>query len=173
MRFSLKRILLNFYFALQIFVVSMGLLCGFDSYARIDIIQENIPSGVEEVKNSIVLLQFYQGKSIIEGTGFILEDGILVTNAHFLHDIVSEINTDLSYIKIFQERQLLDAQVISIQALDPVHDLALLNIKGSEIPPPIKKPRGKLNLTKEQLFFVGYPKGKLKAMGQKGPIEIF
>ncbi|MGI9549346.1 MAG: bifunctional trypsin-like peptidase domain-containing/SEL1-like repeat protein, partial [Bdellovibrionales bacterium] len=64
-------------------------------------------------------------------------------------------------------------QVTSIQALDPVHDLALLNIKGSEIPPAIKKPRRKVDLTKEKLFFVGYPNGKLKAMGQKGTIEIF
>ena len=49
----------------------------------------------------------------------------------------------------------------------------MLNIKGSEISPAIKKPRKKLDLKKQQLFFVGYPKGKLKVMGQKGPIEIF
>ena len=58
MRFLLKRILLNFYLVLQVFTVSMGLICGFDSYARIDIVQENIPSGVEKVKNSVVLLEF-------------------------------------------------------------------------------------------------------------------
>ena len=36
MRFSFKNILLNFYLVLQIFVVSMGLLCGSFSYAEKD-----------------------------------------------------------------------------------------------------------------------------------------
>ena len=177
MNFALKRILLNFYLILQIFAVSMGLLCSFISYAEKDPLKENIPSDVEEVKNSVVKLFITTNKRRSTGTGFILEDGLLVTNAHVLLDksdsFVNKINSGhLSYIEIFQEGQLLDVQVTSIQALDPIHDLALLNIKG-DIPPVIKKHQGKMDLTKEKLFFVGYPYGKLKAMGQKGPIEIF
>ena len=181
MRFLLKRILLNFYFALQIFTVSMGLLCGSFSYAEKDplkafqnYVKEDIPSSVNKVKSSIVKLRVKKKT----GTGFILENGILATNAHVILDksniFVNQINSGhLIQIKVFQEDQLLDVQVTSIQALDPIHDLALLNVKGSEIPPAIKKPKKKLDLTKEKLFFVGYPHGKLKAMGQKGPIEIF
>ena len=179
---SFKRILLNFYLVLQIFVVSMGLLCGFISYAETDplkefqnLMKENIPSSVERVKNSVVRLDI--GKT--GGTGFILEDGLLVTNVHVLKGLLSKNYFDnkmefdsLSQIKIFQEGQLLDVQVTGIQALDPIHDLALLNIKG-DIPPVIKKPRKKVDLKKEQLFFVGYPYGQLKAIGQKGPIRIF
>ncbi|MGI9548452.1 MAG: trypsin-like peptidase domain-containing protein [Bdellovibrionales bacterium] len=181
---SFKRILLNFYLVLQIFTVSMGLLCGFVSYAEKDplkafqnFVQENIPSGVEKVKNSVVhlFLTTHEGRS--NGTGFILEDGILVTNAHVLLDksysSSNQINSGhLFKIKIFQEGRLLDVQVTSIQAVDPIHDLVLLNIKG-DIPPAIKKSKGEVDLKKEKLFFVGYPHGKLKAMGQKGPIEIF
>ena len=116
------------------------------------------------------------------GTGFILGDGILVTNFHVLKGLLSKsekklyskINPDfLSQIKISQEGQLLDVQITSIQALDMVHDLALLNVKGSEIPPAIKKPQGEVDLKKEKLFFVGYPSGQLKAISQNGPIEIF
>ncbi|MGI9549401.1 MAG: bifunctional trypsin-like peptidase domain-containing/SEL1-like repeat protein [Bdellovibrionales bacterium] len=175
MRFLFKNIFLNFYFVLQIFAISMGLLCGSFSYSEKDIlkdfqnyVKEDIPLEVEEVKNSVVRLGLNQEDYI--GTGFILEDGILVTNVHVLseHELSS-----FNQIKIFQEDQLLDIQVTSIQALDPVYDLALLNIKGSEIPLPIKKPQRKVDLTKEKLFFVGYPHGKLKAIGQKGPIEIF
>ena len=184
MRFPFKRIFLNFYFALQIFVVSIGLLCSFVSYAEIDIAQENIPYDVDEVKNSVVRLVLNQKKTHIPiriGTGFILEDGILVTNFHVLKALLSKsekklyskINPDfLSQIKISQEGQLLDVQITSIQALDSVHDLALLNIKG-DIPPAIKKPRRKVDLTKEELFLVGYPSGQLKAIGQNAPIEIF
>ena len=181
---SFKRIFLNFYLVLQVFTVSMGLLCGFVSHAKKDplkafqnFVQENIPSGVEEVKNSVVHLFLTTHKERSTGTGFILEDGVLVTNAHVLLDksdsFVNQINSGhLSYIEIFQEGRLLDVQVTSIQAVDPIHDLVLLNIKG-EIPPAIKKPQGEVDLTKEKLFFVGYPYKKLKAMGQKGPIEIF
>ncbi|MGI9549347.1 MAG: S1 family peptidase [Bdellovibrionales bacterium] len=177
MRFSLKRILLNFYFALQIFTVSMGLLCGFDSYSETDIVQENIPYGVEEVKNSVVKLFLKTNEGIDKGTGFILEDGILVTNFHVLSDgndsFFNQINSGhLSQIKILQDYHLLDVQVTSIQAVDPVHDLALLNIKG-DIPPAIKKHQGELDFTKEQLFLVGYPYGQLKVVDQKGPIQIY
>ena len=182
---SFKRILLNFYLVLQIFTVSMGLLCGSFSYAEKDplkefqnYVKEDIPSSVNKVKSSIVELFLKTNKGRSAGTGFILEDGTLVTNVHVILDksnsFVNQINSDhLPQIEIFQEGRLLDVQVISIQALDSVHDLALLNVKGSEIPPAIKKPRKKLDLKKEKLFFVGYPYGKLKAMGQKGPIEIF
>ena len=183
MNFNLKNILLNFYLALQIFVVSMGLLCSSFSYAETDVLQafqnsvkEDIPSDVEEVKNSVVKLRVKKKN----GTGFILEDGLLVTNTHAVlnksDSFANQINSDhlhLSQIKILQDGEFLDVQVTSIQALDMVHDLALLNIKGSEIPPAIKKPRRKVDLTKEELFLVGYPLGKLKAIGQKGPIEIF
>ena len=177
MRFSLKRILLNFYLVLQVFTVSMGLLYGFISYSETNIIQENIPSDVEEAKNSVVKLFLKTNEGIDRGTGFILEDGILVTNVHVLSDgndsFFNQINSGhLSQIKILQEDRLLDVQVTSIQALDPVHDLALLNIKG-DIPPAIKKPQGELDLTKEQLFLVGYPYGQLKVVDQKGPIEIY
>ncbi|MGI9549402.1 MAG: S1 family peptidase, partial [Bdellovibrionales bacterium] len=181
MRFLFKRIFLNFYFALQVFAVSMVLLCGSFSYAETDVLKdfknyakEDIPLKVEKVKNSVV--QLYIKDEI--GTGFILEDGILATNSHAVENILnknnffSKIDSDpLSEIEILQEDRLLDVQITSIQALDPVHDLALLNIKG-DIPPAIKKPRRKVDLTKEKLFFVGYPNGKLKAMGQKGTIEI-
>ena len=187
MRFLFKRILLNFYLVLQIFAVSMGLLCGSFSYAETDVLQEfqnsvkeDIPSDVEEVKNSVVHLFITTKTGIGTGTGFILEDELLVTNVHVARFILNKknffnkINSDpLSQIEISQEGRLLDVQVTSIQALDPVHDLALLNIKGSEIPLPIKKPQGEVDLKKEELFFVGYPNGKLKAMGQKGPVEIF
>ena len=180
---SFKRILLNFYLVLQVFAVSIGLLCGFISYSETDLLKdfknyakEDIPLKVEKVKNSVVML-YIKGYN---GTGFILEDGILVTNIHVLKAFFSKNSFDnkiefnsLSQIEISQEDRLLDVQITSIQALDPVHDLALLNIKGSEIPPAIKKTRRKVDLKKEKLFFVGYPHGKLKAMGQKGPIEIF
>ena len=179
MRFFLKRILLNFYFALKIFVVSIGLLCGFISHARTDIVQENIPSGVEEVKNSVVELSLETNKRRLVGTGFVLEDGILVTNMHILKTFFNKNSFDnkvefdfLSQIKIFQENRLLDVQITSIQAVDPIHDLVLLNIKG-DIPPAIKKPQGELDLTKEELFLVGYPYGQLKVLDQKGPIQIF
>ena len=183
MRFLLKRIFLNFYLVLQIFTVSMGLLCSSFSYSEKDLLKdfknyakEDIPLKVEKVKNSVVSLGLNQEDPI--GTGFILEDGILATNVHVLLELglssSDQINSDpLSQIKILQEDRLLDVQVTSIQTLDPVYDLALLNIKGSEIPPAIKKPRKKLDLIKQELFFVGYPHGQLKAIGQKGPIEIF
>ena len=187
MSYFLKNILLNFYLILQIFVVSMGLLCGSFSYAETDIAQENIPYDVDEVKNSVVRLELKLKKAPVRsGTGFILEDGVLVTNFHVLKALLSKkkllnkeklsnkITPDfLSQIKIFQEDRLLDVQITSIQALDSVHDLALVNIKGSKIPPAIKKPRRKVDLTKEELFFVGYPRKKLKAIGQNAPIEIF
>ena len=178
--FNLKRIFLNFYLVLQVFAVSIGLLCVSFSYSETDYTQENIPSDVEEVKNSVVGLYIKNKIGIVKfGTGFILEDGLLATNAHIARNILFKKNfiskTDsvpLSQIKIFQENRLLDVQITSVQALDLVHDLALLNIKG-DIPPSIKKSRRKLDLTKEQLFLVGYPRGKLKTMSQKGPIEIF
>ncbi|MGI9548398.1 MAG: S1 family peptidase, partial [Bdellovibrionales bacterium] len=187
MRFNLKRIFLNFYFVLQIFVVSIGLLCSSFSYSKTNIAKENIPSEVDEVKNSVVRLELKLKKAPARsGTGFILEDGVLVTNFHVLKGLLSKkkllnkeklsnkITPDfLSQIKILQEGQFLDVQVTSVQALDSVHDLALVNIKGSKIPPAIKKPKEDLDLTKEQLFLVGYPRKKLKAIGQKGPIEIF
>ncbi|MGI9549400.1 MAG: bifunctional trypsin-like peptidase domain-containing/SEL1-like repeat protein, partial [Bdellovibrionales bacterium] len=167
---------LNFYFVLQIFAISMGLLCGSFSYSEKDIAQENIPSDVEEVKNSVVMLHIKGYR----GTGFILEDGLLVTNVHVVESILNKNNffskinfKSLSHIEISQEGQFLDIQVTSIQALDPVHDLALLNIKGSEIPPPIKKARGEVDFTKDKLFLVGYPNRKLKTIGQKGPIKMF
>ena len=192
----LKRILLNFYLVLQIFAASVGLLSGSFSHAEKDLlkefqnlIKEDIPSKVEEVKNSVVRLESNQKDNII-GTGFILEDGVLVTNAHFLQAFISDLlenrsktkkqmehqfksilNEDLSFIEISQEDRLLNVQVTSIQALDPVHDLVLLNIKG-DIPPAIKKSQGEVDLKKEKLFFVGYPNEELKAIGQKGPIQM-
>ena len=183
MRFLFKNIFLNFYLVLQVFAVSMGLLCSSFSYAETNVLKdfqnyakEDIPLEIEEVKNSVVGLGLNQENP--KATGFILEDGILATNVHVLLELgLSSSNKTnpypLSQIKILQEDRLLDVQITSIQALDMVHDLALLNIKGSEIPPAIKKPRRKVDLTKEQLFLVGYPKEKLKAMEQKGPIEIF
>ena len=157
------------------------------SYSETDYTQENIPSDVEEIKNFVVRLELKLTKALARsGTGFILEDGVLATNFHVLKGLLSEnnllnkekfsnkINPDfLSQIKIFQEDRLLDIQITSIQALDSIHDLALLNIKGSEIPPAIKKPQGEVDLKKQQLFFVGYPRGQLKAIGQNAPIEIF
>ena len=141
MRFLFKRILLNFYFVLQIFTVSMGLLCGSISYAEKDplkafqnFVKEDIPLELEEVKKSVVNLFVTTDKGRDRGTGFILEDGVLVTNAHLVLDnsssFFNQINSGhLSHIEIFQEGQLLDVQVTSIQAVDPIHDLILLNIK--------------------------------------------
>ena len=165
----------------------MGLLCSSFSYSETNYTQENIPSDVEEIKNFVVRLELKSTKAPARlGTGFILEDGILVTNFHVLKGLLSKkkllnkeklsnkITPDfLSQIKIFQEDRLLDVQITSIQALDSVHDIVLLNVKGSEIPQAIKKPKEKLDLTKEELFFVGYPGGQLKAISQNGPIEIF
>ncbi|MGI9548399.1 MAG: bifunctional trypsin-like peptidase domain-containing/SEL1-like repeat protein [Bdellovibrionales bacterium] len=187
MSYFFKNILLNFYFVLRIFVVSIGLLSGSFSYSETDYTQENIPSDVEEVKNFVVRLELKLTKALARsGTGFILEDGVLATNFHVLKGLLSEnnlfnkekfsnkINPDfLSQIEIFQEDRLLDVQITSIQALDSIHDLVLLNVKGSEIPPAIKKPKKEIDLTKEELFFVGYPSGQLKAVGQNAPIEIF
>ena len=155
MRFLFKNILLNFYLILQIFAVSMGLLCGSFSYAKTNIAKENIPSKVEKVKNSVVRLRVKKKN----GTGFILEDGILVTNSHAILDYKNRFFYQanpypLSQIKIFQEDRLLDIQITGIQALDSIHDLVLLNIKG-DIPPAMK-----VDLKKEQLFLVGYPDKK-------------
>lgn len=119
---------------------------------------------IEHIKGAIVGVGTYESTrrppAQFRGTGFVVGNGTrVITNAHVLPQSVNSQRHE--YLAVFQRRgDRLDSRRARRIALDKVHDLAVLEIKGEPFPP--------LTLTVnedvregERYAFTGFPIGAI------------
>jgi S1-C subfamily serine protease len=95
---------------------------------------------VERVRPSIVIVGTYHKTGspqfVLRGTGFVVRGGRVVTNAH----VVSAARSGPEGSSIVVRQALADRddagqiRATSLEASDPIHDLAILRVEGPELP---------------------------------------
>lgn len=99
----------------------------------------DLPDTIATVKPSIVAIGTYNRlaspTSRILGTGFIIDNGKLVaTNAHVIPTSLSQQEKEKLVVFVGQGTKV-EMRNASIEAIDNVHDLALIRISGSPLTP--------------------------------------
>ena len=88
----------------------------------------DIPSDVTELYNSIVRLQINGGQW--QGTGFIIRQDILVTNAHMLLNEDGLVPLEEVVIDRIGEYENISIKITELKALSLMHDLALFEVSS-------------------------------------------
>jgi S1-C subfamily serine protease len=119
---------------------------------------------IEHIKPSIVgvgTLQRTRSPQLnFLGTGFVLDDGLhVVTNAHVVPEVLDTVNKE-SYVVITGKGSEPDLRIATVSAVDKEHDLALLKIAGTALPP---MELGDASRVREgqTLVFTGFPIGMI------------
>ncbi len=123
---------------------------------------DNLPDTLAKVKPSVVGVGTYQPtrapQSRLQGTGFVVADGYhVVTNAHV---VKVELAVDQKEVLVIftgkgKRAQFRQARVL---VLDEAHDLALLRISGTRLP-PLKMADSEQVREGERYAFTGFPLG--------------
>ena len=93
------------------------------------------------------------------GTGFVVGDGsYIVTNYHVISKEL-DIEVVSNYVAMAGKGQLIRAHVLELIGHDPVHDLALLKIKGTTKLPPLSLAPDELTTSGVEVYFTGFPIG--------------
>lgn len=136
---------------LVILVISLGLFATQPASAE-------FPDVVEKIKASIVAIGTYKKTNspqfALRGTGFVVANGNLIaTNAHVLPENV-EIDGPTLVVRTH------DAQLRSatIEARDPIHDLAVLRIQGPALP-ALSIANSNVVREGQNIAFTGFPIG--------------
>ncbi len=122
----------------------------------------SLPDTIDQVRASIVAVGSYQATrrppGAFRGTGFVIDDGqYIVTNFHVLPEVVDFANRES--IAIFSGRgKKVKAVKADVVAKDAVHDLAILRIRGQNLP---ALPLGGTKTIREgdEIAFTGFPIG--------------
>jgi S1-C subfamily serine protease len=124
--------------------------------------QADLSDTIAKVKPSVVVVGTYEKLRSpafeMRGTGFAVADGtLIVTNAHVIKPAEStEIRHAFSVlIRNGEETQLRDAK---LEISDPDHDLAILRIAGTALP-PLKVRPGDTVREGQSIAFMGFPIG--------------
>jgi S1-C subfamily serine protease len=125
----------------------------------------DFPEIVERIKLSVVAIGTYEKTRNPQfaylGTGFIVGDGTLVaTNGHVLPDSLQRGNYESLIVIASPGRGEPRPRQASVQAVDKMHDLALLRISGDPLPamvlhdaPPVREG--------QTFAFTGFPIGNV------------
>ncbi|MCO6441309.1 MAG: trypsin-like peptidase domain-containing protein [Nitrococcus mobilis] len=119
---------------------------------------------IERVKAAVVGVGTYESTrrppAQFRGTGFVVGNGTrIITNAHVLPKSVNSARRE--YLAVFQRRDdRLEARKARRIGLDRVHDLAVLEIKGTPFP-PLKIATSEHVREGELYAFTGFPIGAI------------
>ena len=124
----------------------------------------NLPTTIDHIRGSIVGVGMVakngrQLKTTFVGTGFVVGDGSrIITNYHVYRSIEEMMNPD-SYVAVFSGRGA-SATVhgVRLERADMSHDLALLRLKGAQLPAMKLAGDGFLR-EGEDVAFTGFPIG--------------
>lgn len=99
----------------------------------------DIITAIERVKPSIVVVGIFNKTSSpqfqMRGTGFVIASGNLIaTNAHVVPEITDP-ESRIAVLQIAEPRSSSQVRVATVLARDKEHDLAILRIDGTQLPP--------------------------------------
>jgi S1-C subfamily serine protease len=123
-----------------------------------------LPEMIQRVKPSIVAIGTFDRTRApafsMRGTGFVLGEGnVLATNAHVIPELLSTSGSETLVVRIPSESGELRQRSVTLIDVDKSHDLALLKIEGSPLPP--------ISLSMEtvregqEVAFIGFPIGEV------------
>lgn len=143
------------------------ILCAWPAAAQDALPQET----VDRLKAGTVFLRTVRGGRVLSvGSGFLVGRsegrGLIVTNAHVVQDARAGARLSAVFQSGTKEEWSGRARVLS---RDATHDLALVEVRGRQIPDPL--PLVKTDAARETLpvFVVGYPLGDVLSSGPKTP----
>jgi len=123
--------------------------------------ENRLVSQIKRVKPSIVAIGTYYFKDNpklkYRGTGFAVADGtLIITNAHTITQVEEEKRSP--YLRIFHDKFDQRGVAVSLIQKDEAHDLALLKMEASTLP-PLKLADSNDVQEGEAVAFTGYPIG--------------
>jgi len=145
---------LNFYLVLFVFL--------FVSAFTVKASELSIPEIVNKVQPTIVVIESKRADGIARGSGFVIDSsGIIVTNVHVISGALS-VGVKLSSGEVYDQ--------IQIRAYDERKDLALIQIRGFNIP---SATLGNSDLVKvgEKVVLIGNPLGVLEGSVTSGIVS--
>jgi len=101
--------------------------------------QAGLPETVVKVKKSVVSVGTYQRlrapSAIFKGTGFVVSKGNhIITNAHVIPEVLNHAKKEIIGV-FFRKGDKVEMQRAELLARDSEHDVALLYIPGTPLPP--------------------------------------
>jgi S1-C subfamily serine protease len=123
-----------------------------------------LPEMIPRVKPSIVAIGTYDRTRApafsMRGTGFVLGEGnVVATNAHVIPEFLPASNNETLVVRIPSENGELQQRSATLIEVDNSHDLDLLKLEGSPLPPiPLS-----VEMVREgqDVAFIGFPIGEV------------
>jgi serine protease Do len=117
---------------------------------------------IDKIKASIVAVGTVQPTrrpaAKFQATGFVVAQGRhIITNAHALPDFLDTQNKETLAIFIGQGKPI-ESRLATKIAIDPIHDLALLEIEGAPLP-PLRLGESQSLREGQRIAFTGFPIG--------------
>ena len=144
----------------QILLFCLFVIAG-PSWVSSILAENNLVLQIKRVKPSIVAVGTHYFKDTprlkYRGTGFAVGDGtVIITNAHTINTVKEE--KRLPHLRIFHQNFDQRGVTASLLYEDQVHDLVLLRIEGTPLP-PLKLADSSNVQEGEAIAFTGYPLG--------------
>jgi hypothetical protein len=105
-----------------------------------------VPALFARVSPSVVIVEA-KGKESAQGSGVVIGPAQVVTNYHVVNGA-----------QVIQVRQGERRWPVTVEAIEPKHDLAILSVKGLELPRVTMRPSSAL-VVGERVYAVGAPRG--------------
>lgn len=110
----------------------------------------------EAVSNKVIVIQTYDkmGKELGFGSGVVLPDGVVATNAHVIEGA--------TLLKVLHQKKYYEASLLYI---DGGRDVCTLKVKGFKVPPVILGTSNHLRVG-SRIYAIGAPKGLILTMSE-------
>ncbi len=147
-------------------ILVMAILFGLWRNFERDVVQAQNPSLAEDVlkkvKSATVSLRVkFESGTEQEGTGWFVEPGLIATNAHVVGFLGAASQKPQS-IQIVVNGGETDSKTLvgSVAAADVASDLALLRVRGTDLPEPLRLGATRELLETQEVLIFGFPFGK-------------
>lgn len=123
----------------------------------------DLPDLIDRVKPSVVVVGTYQKTRspafVMRGTGFVVGNGSLIaTNAHVLPEVLDPAGSEVLVVQVLAGKDGAQQRLARMETLDRPHDLALLRIDGTPLPPMALNGSGQVR-EGQPVAFTGFPIG--------------